>query len=132
MNEEARWQLARVDQRTFTGVAFSGLIAGADEAVPAKIYFVRFHGGARTFWHSHGRVQILIVTSGRCRYQRIGQPVAELGPGESVRFEAGERHWHGAAGAMPTERLAINLTTEPTVWMEEVSEVDYRAPDSKH
>ena len=132
MSEDARWKLARVDQRTFTGVAFSGLIAGSDASVPAKVYFVRFQAGARTFWHAHGGAQILMVTSGRCRYQRAGQPVAELGPGESVRFEAGERHWHGAAGPMPTEHLAINLTTEPTIWMEEVSEFDYRAPGSEH
>jgi quercetin dioxygenase-like cupin family protein len=131
MNEEVRWLLARVDQRTFTGVAYSGLIAGADAAVSAKVYFVRFQADARTFWHSHGGVQILVVTSGRCRYQRSGHPVAELGPGESVRFEAGERHWHGAAGPIPTEHLAINLTTEPTVWMEEVSEIDFRATDSE-
>ena len=117
---ELTLSLNRTDSSTFTGTAYSRLIASAQEEVPVKIYFVRFEPEARTFWHSHSGPQILVIASGRCRYQREGQSVREIGPGESVRFEPGERHWHGAAQETGTEHLAINLDPQETVWQEEV------------
>lgn len=113
--------LQPADPRTFSGTAAIRLMAGAEEEVPVKLYYVRFEPGARTFWHSHSGPQILVVTAGRCRYQRDGEPIRELGTGESVRFEPGVRHWHGAVEDQPAEHIAINLDVRETSWQEEVS-----------
>jgi quercetin dioxygenase-like cupin family protein len=119
------WELKPADRQTFSGSAFTRLLAGADVEVPVKLYFVRFAPGARTFWHTHAGSQILVIQSGVCRYQRAGGPVLEAIAGESIRFEAGERHWHGATPTEGAEHIAVNLTDAETEWQEEVSEEDY-------
>lgn len=120
MNHDVLFSLTTADPRTFGGTAFTGIIAEAETEVPLKLYYVRFEPEARTFWHAHQGSQILVVTTGRCRYQRHGGPVRELAQGESVRFEAGERHWHGAAANEPAEHIAVNLDIRETDWFEEV------------
>ena len=56
---------------------------------------VTFEPGARTAWHTHPLGQTLIVTAGCGRVQREGGPVEDIRPGDVVRFEPGEKHWHG-------------------------------------
>lgn len=112
-------ELQKADSSTFTGTAWTGLLAGAESREAVKLYFVRFEPGARTFWHVHSGPQIIVVTSGRCRFQLEGGPIEEIGAGESVRFEPGERHWHGAAADEGTEHIAINLDPRSTEWQEE-------------
>ncbi len=118
MTERISWSLAPADSSTFTGRAWTALLGGAEAEDPIRIYFVRFAAGARTNWHRHSGTQLLVVVSGRCVYQREGEPVREIGPGESTRFEPGERHWHGAGDAEGTEHLAVNLANASTEWME--------------
>lgn len=117
LTEEVCWPLAPADANTFTGRAFSGLLAGAEEEDPVRLYFVRFEAGGCTHWHTHSGAQILLVLSGRCLYQREGEPVREIGPGKSVRFRPGERHWHGAGEGAGAEHIAINLDNARTEWM---------------
>lgn len=111
--------LKPTDAATFSGTAYSGLLAAAETEEFVKLYLVRFEADARTYWHVHSGPQILVVTSGRCRYQRDGEEVRELKVGESVRFEAGVRHWHGAARDEGAEHVAINLDVRETRWQEE-------------
>ena len=113
------FDLSRADRATFTGSALTGLIGAAEENVPVKLYYVRFEADARTFWHIHSGPQILVVTSGRCRFQREGEPIQEISAGESVRFEGGVRHWHGAAEDEAADHIAINLDPSETSWQEE-------------
>lgn len=126
MPRKIEFELGPANPRTFSGSAFTGLIAGAEKEVSAKLYYVRFEPGATTNWHAHSGVQLLVVTAGRCRYAIDGGPVREIGAGESVRFEPGVRHWHGAAANQSAEHIAINLDNRETTWMEPVDEVDYR------
>ncbi len=89
--------------------------------------FVTFEPGARTAWHTHALGQTLIVTAGLGWVQREGGPKEEIRPGDVVWFAAGEKHWHGAAGATPVTHLAIveNLDGQNTNWMEKVSDQEY-------
>ena len=121
MNPEIRFDLNTADPKTFTGPAFMRLIASAEESQMVKLYYVRFDIGGRTFWHAHRGRQILVITSGRCRYQREGEPVMEIGAGESVTFEEGVRHWHGAAEDEAADHIAINLDIRETDWFEEAT-----------
>ncbi|MDR0786565.1 MAG: cupin domain-containing protein [Gemmatimonadota bacterium] len=119
--------LLAADPATFTGTAFIRLLAGAESECRIKLYYVRFERNARTWWHAHEGVQILTISQGCCRYQRESEPVREAVAGESVRFEPGVRHWHGAAEEQTAEHIAVNLEVRETRWMEEVSDTDYRA-----
>ena len=57
----------------------------------------RFEAGNRTFWHSHDTGFLILVEEGRARVQKKGEPVKELGPGETDYTPPNVVHWHGAA-----------------------------------
>ena len=61
-----------------------------------RVYRVAFEPGAGTNWHTHGDVQILYVVEGRCVIQTWGGAPEVAEAGDVVRFEPGEKHWHGA------------------------------------
>jgi quercetin dioxygenase-like cupin family protein len=88
---------------------------------------VTFEPGARTAWHTHPLGQILIVTAGCGRVQRWGGPIEEIRPGDVVRFEPGEKHWHGAASATAMTHIAIQEALDGMAadWMEHVSDDQY-------
>ena len=84
---------------------------------PARVtgVSVTFEPGARTAWHTHPLGQTLIVTAGCGRVQRWAGPVEEIRPGDVVWFPPGEKHWHGAAPALPLS-LALGPPGTPTRW----------------
>jgi quercetin dioxygenase-like cupin family protein len=91
---------------------------------------VHFCPGARTAWHTHPLGQTIYVTEGIGRCQRRGGPVEAIGPGDRVRFDAGEDHWHGAAPDRFMTHLAIQEVDEtgsPVSWGEHVTDAEYRA-----
>jgi quercetin dioxygenase-like cupin family protein len=90
---------------------------------------VTFEPGARTAWHTHPLGQTLIVTAGLGRVQREGGPIEEIRPGDIVWFEAGEKHWHGAAPNNAMSHIAIqeNLGGKVVDWMEKVTDEQYSA-----
>ncbi|TMD71947.1 MAG: cupin domain-containing protein [Chloroflexi bacterium] len=90
---------------------------------------VTFEPGARTAWHSHPLGQTLIVTAGRGRVQRWGGPIEEIGPGDVIWFEPGEKHWHGATPTTAMTHIAIQeqLDGKTADWMEKVSDEQYQA-----
>ncbi|WP_210528057.1 (R)-mandelonitrile lyase [Rubellimicrobium arenae] len=90
---------------------------------------VTFEPGARTAWHTHPLGQTLIVTQGLGWVQREGGPREEVRPGDVVRFEPGEKHWHGASATTAMSHIAIQEAENgsPVTWMEQVGEGDYGA-----
>lgn len=115
----------------FTGAARIDL--PFESTAPARMSGARvtFEPGARTAWHTHALGQVLIVTAGRGRVQRWGDPVEEIREGDIVWIPAGQKHWHGAApdAAMThigiAERAGEGRSTE---WMEKVMDEQYNAP----
>lgn len=113
----------------FTGtVRIDPLFAAQDPARTAGAT-VTFEPGARTAWHTHPLGQILIVTSGLGLVQRDGGPREEIRPGDVVRFEPGEKHWHGASPATAMSHIAIHesLNGSAVEWMEHVTDAQYGA-----
>jgi quercetin dioxygenase-like cupin family protein len=113
----------------FTGtVRIDPLFAAADPARAAG-NAVTFEPGARTAWHTHPLGQTLIVTAGLGRVQREGGAVREIRPGDVVRFEPGEKHWHGASPTAAMTHIAIqeSLDGKAVEWLEHVSDGDYLA-----
>jgi quercetin dioxygenase-like cupin family protein len=68
---------------------------------------VTFEPGARTAWHTHSVGQTLIVTQGVGWAQREGGPREEIRPGDVVRFEPEEKHWHGATASTAMSHIAV-------------------------
>jgi quercetin dioxygenase-like cupin family protein len=89
---------------------------------------VTFEPGARTAWHTHPLGQTLIVTAGCGWAQREGDPIEEIRPGDVVRFEPGEKHWHGATATTSVTHIAIqeHLNGKVVDWMEKVSDEQYQ------
>jgi quercetin dioxygenase-like cupin family protein len=86
-----------------TGDVYVDPIAGPSGDSRLGAFVVRFAPGARTVWHTHPHGQTIWVTEGVGLCQREGGPVEVIRPGDSVFFEPGEHHWHGAA---PTRFMA--------------------------
>lgn len=88
---------------------------------------VTFSPGARSNWHTHPIVQVLVVTAGVGRVQQWDSPVQEIRPGDVVRIPAGVKHWHGAAPESSMTHLAIteSLDGRNVDWLEKVSDAQY-------
>jgi quercetin dioxygenase-like cupin family protein len=103
----------------FAGAVTLRRLAETPPPTNVKLLRVEFAAGARTNWHTHTGVQILVVIAGRCRFQHAGGAVGEAGPGETIYIPAGEKHWHGATPGAPMVHLALNIDLE-TEWLEPV------------
>lgn len=114
----------------FTGVVWlDDLAAAGAGASTVRMARVSFEPGARTAWHTHPHGQTLHILSGIGRVQKAGEPVQEVLPGDSVWFEPGERHWHGAAPGTAMSHLAVQLADANGIaatWLEPVTDAEYR------
>jgi quercetin dioxygenase-like cupin family protein len=121
--------LRPADAEHFAGNVTVANINRLSEQPPTNMYRVRFEPSARTAWHSHTGVQLLLVVEGCCRVQKAGEPIQEVAAGGAIRIEPGERHWHGATPDATMTHLAVNINTT-TDWFERVSDAEY-AGESK-
>jgi len=112
----------------FTGTVRVDPLFGAHNPARTLGASVTFEPGARTAWHTHPLGQTLIVTAGCGRTQRWGGPIEEIRPGDVVRIEPGEKHWHGASPTTAVTHIAIQEQLDGKVvdWMEKVSDEQYQ------
>ncbi|TNC62132.1 (R)-mandelonitrile lyase [Rubellimicrobium roseum] len=111
----------------FTGrVRFDPLFAAE---APSRMAgnLITFEPGARTAWHTHPLGQTLIVTQGLGWVQRDAGPREEVRPGDVVRFDPGEKHWHGASATTAMSHIAVQESEGGSyvTWMEQVNDEDY-------
>lgn len=96
---------------------------------PARLgaSIVTFEPGGRTRWHTHPLGQLIIVTAGEGWVQREGGPKELVHPGDTVFFEPGERHWHGATDRKAMVHVAVHeaLDGSAVTWQEPVADSDY-------
>jgi quercetin dioxygenase-like cupin family protein len=114
----------------FTGDVFIDIIAGPSEPSRVGAASVHFTPGARTAWHTHPLGQTIRVIEGVGLCQRRGGPIEVIRPGDSVFFEPGEHHWHGAAPTRFMTHIAIQEADEsgsPANWGEHVTDDEYAA-----
>lgn len=69
---------------------------------------VTFMPGARTYWHTHPSVQVLVVTEGQGWYQERGKEAVKLEKGSIIPIPVGVEHWHGASA--DSKLVHIHLT----------------------
>lgn len=114
----------------FTGDVYLDMIVGAQAPSRLGAAIVHFTPGARTAWHTHPLGQTIHVTEGVGLCQREGGPVEVIRPGDTVFFEAGESHWHGAAATRFMVHIAMQEADEsgsPVTWGEHVTDEQYAA-----
>jgi len=114
------------DPKTFTGAVVRTTLASDKAGTPVNVYRVEFAPGARTHWHTHDGPQWLLVTEGRIRLQKLGEPATEVAAGDAVVIQPGEKHWHGATPTARGTHLAVNVNAT-TQWMEPVTDEQYGA-----
>lgn len=116
---------------SFTGVVYQDEVLSVTPPSRLRASVVTFTPGARTAWHAHPVGQTLYCLSGIGRYQREGEPVQELRPGDTVLIPPNVRHWHGAAPDRIFSHLAMSENDDKgqgTAWFEHVSDADYAKP----
>jgi quercetin dioxygenase-like cupin family protein len=88
---------------------------------------VTFAPGGRTVWHKHPAGQTIIVTAGKGWVQREDGSREEINPGDTVFFEAEEKHWHGATADTGMTHIAITETVDGknVDWLEPVTDEQY-------
>jgi quercetin dioxygenase-like cupin family protein len=114
----------------FTGDVYIDAVSQPTEQNRISASAVDFAPGARTAWHTHPNGQTIHVLEGVGRCQRRGGPVEEIRPGDSVFFEPGEEHWHGAAPTRFMLHIAMQQADESgsvVTWGEHVTDEEYNA-----
>ena len=114
----------QADPERFSGSASMARMDRLSEQPIVNMYRVAFQPSARTAWHAHSGVQLLLVIEGRCRVQQKGEPIQEVAAGGAIRIEPGEYHWHGATPDAPMTQLAFNVDTA-TEWFAKVTDAQY-------
>lgn len=112
----------------FTGTVRIDPVVEAPEPARVRAAVVTFEPGARTAWHTHPLGQTLFVLSGLGLVQREGGPIEEIRPGDTIWFEPGEKHWHGASSYVAMSHLAMQeaLNGSPVDWLEHVTDKQYQ------
>jgi quercetin dioxygenase-like cupin family protein len=113
----------RAQQQPATPPRFTGTSTAMD-GKDLSIARRRFEPGARTYWHSHDRGQLLMVEQGRMRTQKRGNSMQELGAGASDYTSPNIAHWHGAAPDQALVQINAGFGGEAK-WLEEVTADDY-------
>lgn len=87
---------------------FTGQTASLDPAGYTVARRVFAAGARNATWHMHTAGQLVFGEAGRGRLQIQGQPIKELGVGDSAYIPGGTYHWHGAA---PNENFTMMFVT---------------------
>lgn len=115
-------------QEWFTGAVFVDTVAAPSTGSRLSASSVHFTPGARTAWHTHPNGQTIWVTEGVGLCQRRAGPIEVIRPGDSVFFEPGEKHWHGATATRFMTHLAmleVDDRGNSATWLEHVTDEEY-------
>lgn len=111
----------------FTGAVRQDPLIDAPEPARVRAVSVTFEPGARTAWHTHPLGQTLVVTAGAGLCQVWGRQVETIRAGDTVWFEPGEKHWHGAGPTTGMTHIAIQEALDGVAvdWLEPVDDMQY-------
>lgn len=109
----------------FTGDVYVDPIAMGQADTPMSVASVHFTPCAHTAWHRHTIGQTLYVTEGAGYVQSRGGDLITIRPGDAIRIEAGEEHWHGATPGNFMTHIAI--TEGDTEWGAHLTDDEYPA-----
>jgi quercetin dioxygenase-like cupin family protein len=99
---------------------------GGVRSLPAtELRTVRFQydAGARSYWHVHDGIQLLLPETGTLRYQLQGQKMRDMPAGQPVFLPPNVPHWHGATPEAGMTQISVSVGG--VKWMTEVSNDEY-------
>jgi quercetin dioxygenase-like cupin family protein len=102
---------------TYTGTVWADPVMPSTDGVTINNVF--FTPGARTYWHTHEKGQVLQVTAGRGWVCKEGEQPQPIRAGDMVWIAPNERHWHGADDGSYMIHMATTIGR--TGWQEEVA-----------
>lgn len=111
-------------------VWMEALGVGGPPGHEVNVLKVRFTPGARTYWHSHPRGQVLHIADGVGRVQERGGHVHEIRQGDTVVTDAEVWHWHGSTPTTFMTNIAVQGSGEhgkAATWGEPVTDEEYTA-----
>lgn len=111
----------------FTGHVRRDPIHMAEAPSRLAVGSVTFDPGARTVWHTHPVGQLLVITAGCGRVGSWGGEVRTVKAGDTVWFDPGEKHWHGAGSDTAMTHIAITEAKDGSAvdWLEPVTDADF-------
>jgi len=111
----------------FTGRVLQTPIVANEAPARLRALMVSFEPGGRTHWHTHPLGQTLFVVSGAGLAQSWGEPVRRIRAGDTVTFEPGEKHWHGAGPTTAMAHISMQegLDGVTVDWLERVTDEAY-------
>ncbi|WP_285544389.1 (R)-mandelonitrile lyase [Dyadobacter frigoris] len=123
----------RLPASYFSGDAFLYPLVSKDKNNEFALGSVTFEPGARTYWHTHPKGQVLIVTEGEGFTQERGKPARALKKGDVVNIAENTEHWHGASANRKLVHIAITnyKGNENVVWLQPVTEQEYNQVNQK-
>jgi quercetin dioxygenase-like cupin family protein len=120
-------RVARPIAGRFTGDVWEATILEPLEEDGMRAYRFTYDPGSRSLWHIHQGEQAIFVLSGRGVLGLWGEAKGiEIGPGDWVHIQPGEKHWHGAVDDDTLVHIAVTASGK-TEWYEAVSDVEYYA-----
>lgn len=109
---------------TVTGEMWGDQLLDGGDVVINTVFFAP---GARTHWHRHEGLQVLMVTQGKGFVRTADGETVHAVAGDIVYCPPGETHWHGAASDTIFQHTAF--TIGGTEWFEPVDDDDYEAAE---
>lgn len=119
-------QIANPDY--FTGQVLQDPVIGPDNPSDLRALIVTFAPGARTHWHTHPKGQTIYILQGKGLICTRGGTPEVIRPGDTITFEPGEEHWHGASADTMMVHLAMQQVDDAgsaASWLEPVSDADF-------
>lgn len=118
---------SKISNNNFTGSVSLQMLVEGDTTFNTSVGNVTFEPGSRSNWHSHPAGQILLITSGKGRYQEKGKPVKEMRKGDVIKCDPNITHWHGASPDEQMSHVAIGPNTQKgaVVWLQPVTDQEY-------
>jgi len=116
-------KISKVKKERYSGKLFTGPVAmqpiiGKELNGDLVISQVNFGPSVRNKFHSHSRVQILIVTKGKGIVATEKEQKTVV-VGDIIFIPSGEKHWHGAAAGCKFSHLYIMSPDSKTTQLED-------------
>lgn len=98
------------------GASYRTLVGDADGTTPVRVGIQTSPPGYRTPLHSHPYMEVIVVLDGEGEAWIEGMDApAAIGPGVTLRLDAGQRHWFAATGTRPLRIVGIHANATRVV-----------------
>ncbi|ALV25409.1 Cupin domain-containing protein [Campylobacter iguaniorum] len=111
----------------FTGTTYLNTLDDGSSGRKVSIANVTFEPCSRTDWHTHSKGQALVITAGSGIYKSWGKRARIIEPGDIVKINPDEKHFHAGGATTWMAHLSImDANDNKTVWLEKVSDEEFK------